>query len=79
MVAELEISRFVGKKQQLKGFEKHLEETFYFQKDFSAKVNKPKYTISELVNSFDKESADLYRLDTRRSNGQLFDCDNESH
>ena len=43
----------------------HHEATFSFQKDFFGKVNKLRNTMSELGNTFEEDSADLFALDTK--------------
>ena len=56
MVAEPEISRLVDEFFDFiwepTDCKKHHEERFPFQKDFMAKLNKPKDTISELMHPF---------------------------
>lgn len=70
MVAGPEISRHIDEFTRLCGYvnekrEKHHEETHAAQRDFYAKVNRLLVTLSEMGNSFEEESSDLYSLDTK--------------
>jgi len=70
-VAGPEISRHVDEFSNISGNRQnennkgHHEATFSFQKDFFGKVNKLRNTMSELGNTFEEDSADLFALDTK--------------
>ena len=66
MVAEPEISRHVDEFSDISGnLQTKQNKSHHFRKTIFGKVNKMKATLSELGNTFEEDSTDLYALDTK--------------